>query len=180
MSQSRSETATPGPPLAETVEEVRGFFTSDAALQDAVSRLTMAGFDRADISLPMPVPPGEATPDQGAEDPHTEDDDRQMRTLHASLAGSAAALLAAGVVVGTGGAAAPALAAAAAAGLAAGGIAHTVSRGADEIQHEQREAAAAHGDLVLAVRVTDSAKRSEAEAVIRAAGATRVQSVVRT
>lgn len=180
MSQSPSATATPGPPITETVEEVRGFFTSDAALQDAISRLTMAGFDRADISVPAPVPLGEATPDQGAEAPNTEDDDRQMRTLHASLAGSAAALLAAGVVVGTGGAAAPAVAAAAAAGLAAGGVAHTISRGADETQHEQREAAAARGSLVLAVRVADNAKRAEAEAAMRAAGATRIQSMVRT
>ena len=180
MSQSESATATPGPPIAETVEEVRGFFPSDGALQDAISRLVMAGFDRTDISLPVPVPPGEATPDQGAAEPHTEDDDRQMRTLHASLAGSAAALLAAGVVIGTGGAAAPAVAAAAAAGLAAGGVAHTVSRGANEAQHEERNAAAARGDLVLSVRVADTAKRSEAEAAMRAAGATRIHSVVRT
>jgi hypothetical protein len=180
MSQSESATATPGPPITETVEEVRGFFPSDAALQDAISRLSMAGFDRADISIPVPVPPSEATPDQGAEAPHTEDDDRQMRTLHASLAGSAAALLAAGVVVGTGGAAAPAVAAAAAAGLAAGGIAHTMSRGADATQHDERQAAAARGELVLSVRVPDSAKRSEAEAAMRATGATRIHSVVRT
>jgi hypothetical protein len=63
--------------------------------------------------------------------------------------------------------------------LAAGGVAHTVSRGADALQHEEREAAAAHGELVLAVRVTNSAKRSEAEAAMRAAGATRILSVVR-
>jgi hypothetical protein len=179
MSDARSDTATPGPPIAAAVQEVRGFFASDAALQDAIGRLTLAGFDRAELSLPAAVPAGEATPEQGAGDPHTEPDDRQMRTLHASMAGAGAALLAAGVVAGTGGAAAPAVAAAAAAGLAAGGIAHMASRGADAVQHQEREAAAAHGDLVLAARVTDNIKRGEAETAMRAAGAIRVVSVVR-
>ena len=180
MSDARSNTATPGPPIAPTVQEVRGFFPSDAALQDAIGRLTLAGFDRADLSLPAPVPAGEATPEQGAEDPHTENDDRQMRTLHASMAGAGAALLAAGVVIGTGGAALPAVAAAAAAGLAAGGIAHTASHGADAEQHEQRQIAAAQGELVLAARVSDNVKRGEAEGAMRAAGATRVVSIVRS
>ena len=175
MSDTETRTATPGPPIAETVMELRGFFPGDAAVQDAIGRLAMAGFDRADLSLPVPAPPSQATPDQGAEEPHTEDDDRQTRALHASLAGSAAALLAAGVVIGTGGAAAPAVAAAVAAGAAAGGIAHTASRGADEAQHEEREAAAARGELVLAVRVADPLKQADAEAAMRAAGATRVE-----
>jgi hypothetical protein len=179
MSDARTDSAEPGPPLAPTVQEVRGFFTSDAALQDAIGRLTLAGFDRAELSLPAPVAANEATPEQGAGDPHTENDDRQMRTLHASMAGTGAALLAAGVVAATGGAAAPAVAAAAAAGLAAGGIAHMASRGADAVQHEQREDAAAHGELVLAARVTDNIRRGEAETAMRAAGATRVVSVVR-
>lgn len=174
MSDSETRTATPEPTIADTVTELRGFFASDAALQDAISRLTMAGFDRAAISLPAPVPLAEATPEHGAEDPNTEDDSRQMRALHASLAGSAAALLAAGVIVGTGGAAAPAVAAAVAAGAAAGGIAHTASRGAEEEQHEQREAAAARGDLVLAVRLTDRLQQLDAEAAMREAGATRI------
>ncbi|MBV9735021.1 MAG: hypothetical protein JO209_03855 [Acidisphaera sp.] len=179
MSDSRSNTAAPGPPIAPTVQEVRGFFASDAALQDAIGRLTLAGFDRADLSLPAAVPAGEATPEQGAADPHTEPDDRQVRTLHASMAGAGAALLAAGVVAATGGAAAPAVAAAAAAGLAAGGAAHLAGRGADAEQHEQREAAAAQGHLVLTARVADNIKRGEAETAMRAAGATRVVSVVR-
>src|SRR5579862_3692060 len=55
MSDTLADTATPGPPLPEAVQEVRGFFPSDAALQDAIGRLSMAGFDRADISLPAPV-----------------------------------------------------------------------------------------------------------------------------
>jgi hypothetical protein len=146
MSQSQTTTAKPGPALAEVVQEVRGIFPNDTALQDAVSRLTHAGFDRADISVPDPAaPPGVATPEQGAKNPHTEDDDRQLRTVHTSLAGSAAALLAAGAVIGTGGAAAPAVAAAAAAGLAAGGIAHALTREADKAEHEEQALAAALG-----------------------------------
>jgi len=181
MSEIESTTAKPGPPLAGTVQEVRGIFPNDAALQDAIGRLARAGFDRAEISLPVrAVPPGAATPEQGAENPNTEDDDRQMRTLHASMAGSAAALLAAGAVIGTGGAAAPAVAAAVAAGLAAGGAAHAVSREADSAQHERREMAAMQGELVLAARVTTDAKRRAAEAAMQQAGASRIEPVLRT
>lgn len=179
MSDSQAGTAKPGPPIAAAVHEVRGFFPSDAALENGICALTDCGFDRADISLPTPGALSEATPDQGAEDPNTDDDNRQMRTLHAGLAGSAAALLAAGIVVGTGGAAAPAVAAAVAAGAAAGGVAHTASRGAAEEQHERREAAAASGTLVLAVRVGDRIKQAEAEAAMREAGATRIEVVDR-
>ena len=35
------------PTLNESIQEVQGVFPSDAALQDAVGRLTRSGFDRA-------------------------------------------------------------------------------------------------------------------------------------
>ncbi len=100
--------------------EAQAVFPSDAALQEAISQLDVAGYDRADLSLPHVVTPAaQATPEQGAENPDSDEDNRQMRTLHASGAGSAAALLAAGVVIGSGGAAAPAVAAAVGAGAGA-------------------------------------------------------------
>ncbi len=103
-----------------------------------------------------------------------------MRVLHTGLAGTAAALLAGGVVVGTGGLAAPAVAAAVAAGAAAGGVAFSISKGADQDLHEQREKLAAAGDLVLEVRVDSPAMQERAETTMRAAGATRIEPVVRT
>jgi len=169
-----------GPAISDSVDEVQGIFPSDAALQDAIGRLTLLGFDRADLSLPAASPTAaEATPEQGAEDPHTDIDDTQMRTMHTSMAGAAGAMAAAGITIATGGAAAVAIGAAAAIGAGAAALAHTASRAADQDQHEDREAAAARGELVLSVRIADPAKRQPAEAAMREAGATRVEPVVR-
>ncbi len=100
------QTSKAGPTLGETVEEVQGIFPSDAALQDALGRLRMVGFDHADLSLPTTNPTAsEATPDQGAANPLTEDDTRQARTLGTSMAGTIGAIAAAGATVATGGAA---------------------------------------------------------------------------
>ena len=172
---SAGETPKAGPGLETTIQEVRGVFADDAALQDAIGRLTRVGFDRADLSLPDARPAAsETTPEQGASDPDTEDDSRQMRTIHTSMAGSVGALAAAGLVIATGGAALPAVAAAAAAGLGAGGLANAASSASSTSQSNQRNEAAARGELVLSVRVRDVASRSRAETEMHAAGATAV------
>ena len=44
------------PPIGE-IHEVRATFATPEAMQDAVSRLEMSGFDRADLSLPEMMPP---------------------------------------------------------------------------------------------------------------------------
>ena len=41
-----------GPALAASVAEVQGVFPNDDTMQDALSQLTLAGYDRADFSLP--------------------------------------------------------------------------------------------------------------------------------
>ncbi len=169
-----------GPAIAETVVEVRGAFPSDAALQGAIAGLTQAGFDRAELSLPEALPPASrATPEQGAANPNTETDDRQMRTLHASMAGSVGALAAAGVVLMSGGAALPAVAAAAAVGAGAGGIAHAAAGAASTAAHDDREAAAAHGLLILSARVRDGERTRIATDIMRNSGATNVESISR-
>jgi hypothetical protein len=59
-------------------------------MQEAVARLEMAGFDRADLSLSEAMPPAErATPEAGARPVDTEEDAQQTRTL--STGGAAAA-----------------------------------------------------------------------------------------
>ena len=174
--------ATPkqGPAISREILEAQGLFPSDAALQEAISQLEVAGYDRADLSLPQVAPPSaEATPEHGAENPDLDEDNRQMRTLHASGAGSAAALLAAGVVVGTGGAAAPAMAAALGAGAGGALLTETGSHIADAAQHRQREAAAQAGRLVLAVRLRDEKRTEDALDIMRRAGATRTAAVRR-
>jgi hypothetical protein len=177
---SETQIAKAGPALSATVHEVRGSFPSDSALQDAIARLTQAGFDRADLSVPHTLGEGTmATPEGGAENPNTDTDDQQVRTLHTSMAGSVAAITAAGIVMASGGAALPAVAAAAAAGLGTGALAHAASGAAGQIQHDSREAAAAEGRLLLTVRVRTEALRMTAETAMRQAGALDVDAVRR-
>src|SRR4051794_16699529 len=55
-----------GPVLQDEVQEVQGRFPNDATLQDALSQLTLAGYDRADFSLPEEQPAGSpTTPNEG-------------------------------------------------------------------------------------------------------------------
>lgn len=180
MSGSANDAPKGGPRLTEAVEEVHGAFPSDSALQDAISRLSMAGFDRAEISVPDSSPaPMRATPEQSAENPNTEDDSRQSRTLHTSLAGSVGALAAAGAVIGTGGAALPAVAAAVAGGVALGAAAQGLTSAADQAQHAEREEAARKGELLLSVHLRDPSRRGLAEQAMREAGASRIDVVKR-
>jgi len=175
MSMSQS-----GPAVSDTVYEVQGIFPSDASLQDAMARLTLAGFDRADFSLPITTPaPHEATPEQGAANPTTDTDGRQMRTMHTSMAASVGALAAAGATIATGGAAALALGAAVVAGAGAGALANAASTAAGKMQHDERAQAAANGTLVLSVRAPDLARQDQAVSLMRASGASKVAPVIR-
>ena len=160
---------------------VRGFratFASPDQMQDAVSRLSMSGFDRADLSLPSTgLIQGTETPEAGTKPAATAADAQQARTLGTSMAAAAAAVAAAGVTVATGGAALPAVAAAVVAGGAAGGSVFAVQGAANLMEQNDREARAASGDLVLAVRATTAAKQAKAEAILRGAGATEIKTI---
>ena len=161
-----------------SLREVRATFASPDQMQDAVSRLSVSGFDRADLSLPSRgLIEGTETPEAGSKPAATEADARQARTLGASTGAAAPALAAAGITVATGGAAAPAVAAAAVAGGAAGGSVFAVHGAADRMEQTDREAHAAGGDLILAVRAPTEAKRAEAEAILRAAGASNIEPI---
>jgi isopropylmalate/homocitrate/citramalate synthase len=169
------------PLINETIHEVQGIFPSDAALQDAIGRLTRAGFDRAALSLPAAHPhPAHATPSAGAENPNTEDDTRQARTLHSSMAATVGAMVGAGVTIATGGAALVAAAAAVGLGAAAGGAMEAVHGVADAAQTQNRNTAASAGQLVLSATVSDPDAVLKATAAMQQAGATRVEVVRRT
>jgi len=158
------------------LREVRARFDNPDQMQDAANKLTLSGFDRADLSLPSDGRSlDEATPDAAAKPASTEADARQARTLGTSTAGAAAALAAAGVVIATGGAAAPAVAAAVVAGGAAAGATLVATGAATGAEQQEREALAATDHLVLSVRARDAAKQSQATAVLRAAGATSIE-----
>jgi hypothetical protein len=166
--------------LNDAIDEVQGIFADDAALQAAVGKLTLAGFDRAALSLPAASPDrAEATPEAGAADPVMEDDTRQMRTMGTSAAATAGALIGAGVTVATGGAAGVAVAAAVGLGAMTGGAAMAATGAASQAGTDRRAAAAAAGTLVLAVRAEGPAETAKAETAMREAGATRVEKVRR-
>jgi hypothetical protein len=158
--------------------ELRANFADSERMQDAVSELSVSGFDRADLSLPSPgLLDGSETLEAGTKPAATESDARQMRTLGASTAATAAAIAAAGITVATGGAAAPAVAAAVVAGGAAGGSVFAIHGASGQREQDDRNARAVNGDLVLSVRATTDAKRAEAEAILRASGATNIEFV---
>jgi hypothetical protein len=160
----------PGPTIG-ALHEVRARFADPAQMQNAVDRLELSGFDRADLSLPEAMPPAERdTPDAGAKPVDTEADARQTRTLHTGGAAAAVGMAAAGVVIATGGAAALAVAAAVVGGGLAGGVAYALSSMANEDEQIDRDCKAARGELILSVRAPNVEKRAEALAILRAAG----------
>jgi len=169
-----------GPVINDRIQEVQGIFANDAALQEAIGRLTRAGFDRAALSLPAASPsPLEATPTAGAANPNTADDTRQSRTLHSSMAASVGAMIGAGVTVATGGAAAVAAAAALGLGAAAGGAVAAAHGVADAAQSLERNEAAGRGELVLSAAAPDALTVQKARAAMQEAGALRVEAVTR-
>lgn len=161
---------------SNNVRGLRATFATSDQMQDAVSRLSVSGFDRADLSVPSQPSESEgaslATESQPAS---TEEDAQQMRTLGASTAATVAALAAAGVTVATGGAAAPVIAAAVAAGGAAGGGVLAAQSAVNHAEQSSRDVRAEHGALVLTVIAPTAAKQAEAEALLHASGARSVE-----
>lgn len=155
---------------------LRATFATSDQMQDAVGKLTLSGFNRADLSVPtQPAGSEEATLSTESKPPATEQDARQIRTLGASTAASVAAIAAAGVTIATGGAAAPAIAAAVMAGGAAGGGIFAATGAANNAEQHERNERAAKGTLILTVRTPTPSKRVEAEAILQAAGATNIE-----
>ena len=168
-----------GPALEQAVQEVRGQFATDAVMQQAMSRLTLAGYDRADFSLPSDRGDSVPTPDQGADNPVDATDKAQLRTMGSSMAGLVGAAAAAGATIATGGAAGIAIAAAAAVGAGSGLVANAVGHTIDRGDVEVRDAKGAIGELILAVRVTSEVEANEAAAIMQSEGATAVAQVTR-
>ncbi len=175
-----TDNAKAGPGHAAAVQEVQGVFPDDATMQDALSQLTLAGYDRADFSLPEEQPAGQmATPNESA-DPATDDaDKRQLRTMGTSMAGYAGAVAVAGATLATGGAASLAVAAAAAVGAGTAAAANTAGQAADATQVEERNRRGREGRLILAVRTTTPAQVDQVVGLMQEAGATKTNAIER-
>lgn len=172
------QSATPGDTTAGygPLHEVRATFTDSAHMQDAVSKLEMSGFNRADLSLPEANPPIERkTPESGAKAVDTDDDARQARTVQSSTAASAAAMGAAGIAVASGGALLPVVAVAVAAGAVIGGATFSISKAASNTEQHDRDVKAEHGTLILSVRAPTEEMRAHAETLLRSAGGQDLQ-----
>ena len=178
MSETNAEKA--GPEHEASIREVQGVFPDDATMQGALSQLTLAGYDRADFSLPEEQDANAvATPNESAE-PATDDaDKRQLRTMGTSMAGYAGAVAAAGATLATGGAAGLAVAAAAAVGLGTGAAANATGQAADSAQVEARNQRGREGRLILAVRTTTPEQVEQVIGLMKQAGATRTEAVTR-
>jgi hypothetical protein len=167
----RIDTDTKGVVLEPSLTEVTAVFAGNAAIEDAIFRLTESGFDRADISLLTDAPAASGATPETSEAPLFKDDDRQQaRTLGTSMAAATVAIGAAGITVATGGAAAAVIAAAVIGGGAAGAVANAVAQGSEGLVQANREMAGEAGALRLSVRVANPVKRALAEAALREAG----------
>lgn len=169
-----------GPAHTSTVHEIQGVFPGDDMMQDALSELTLAGYDRPDFSLPEDQPAGEVvSPNESAEAATDDVDKRQLRTMGTSMAGYAGAVAVAGATLATGGAAGLAITAAVAVGAGTAATANAAGQAADNAQVEGRNQRARDGKLVLAVRTSTSDQADQVMALMRKAGATRVEPVTR-
>lgn len=177
---SETSGAKAGPEQEATVREVQGVFPDDDTMQGALSQLTLAGYDRADFSLPEEQDANAvATPNESAE-PATDDaDKRQLRTMGTSMAGYAGAVAAAGATLATGGAAGLAVAAAAAVGIGTGAAANATGQATDTAQVEARNQRGREGRLILAVRTTTPEQVEQVKGLMQQAGATRTEAVTR-
>ena len=174
-----SESGKAGPGLGETVYEVQGHFPDDAALQDALTRLQAAGYDRAQLSLPDEQETAATTPTEGAGNPTDLVDKTQLRTMGTSMAAYAGAVAAGGATLATGGLAGVAIAAAAAVGIGAGLTANATGNAVDAADARHHDEMGAQGRLLLAVRTATAQDVDRATALMTQAGATDVRPVMR-
>ena len=169
-----------GPEHEAIVREVQGVFPDDATMQEALSQLTLVGYDRADFSLPEDQPAGEVvTPNEDAASPTDDADKRQLRTMGTSMAGYAGAVAVAGATLATGGAVGLAVAAAAAVGLGTGVAANSAGQAADAAQVEERNRLGREGRLILAVRTTTPDQVKQVKSLMQQAGASKAEAIER-
>ena len=163
--------------LAHSVQEVQGHFPDNATLEDALGRLTIAGYDRADFSLPDEQEAVMPTPNETAENPTDNIDQAQLRTMGTGMAGFAGAAAAGGAIIATGGAAAVAAAAAALAGAGSAGIAGATGVAVDRNETAKHDKRGAEGTLILAVRATSPEEVEEITFLMQQSGGTDMRSI---
>jgi len=141
-----------GSVLEASAQEVQARFRDDAALQGAIGQLGLAGYDRADLSLP------EDQSGSGLSASSDDVDNQQLRTMGSSMAGTVAAFALAGATIATGGAAGVAVLGAAAIGAGddSGGISGRSGLGGQRGPGRRRPARPAGSGRPAAPRRSDT------------------------
>ena len=173
-----------GPARDADAQEVQIRFPNDAALQDAITQLGLAGYDRSDFSLPEDqLNSAQNALNGNAEHLSDSADGRQLRTMGSSIAGTVAAFALAGATIATGGATAVAALGAAAVGAgtlaAASAAGAAIEEGEDKAVAEERDQRGAENWLLLAVRTRSEAQVQQVTEIAHAAGATNVRPIAR-
>jgi hypothetical protein len=165
--------------------EIVGLFHSPEALENAISELASAGWDRAEMSLLGAPELLDQANHQATERvahnpsaPHSpvisKDDVRQVRTLTTGVAGVVAAFLAAGATIMSGGAALAAVVGAAAAGGGAAGILESFGRNADEKRDQILREQLEKGGILLWAMLRKPEDEAKAREILQRTGATEI------
>lgn len=171
----------------ETPTEVVGLFRSPESLEAAISALSTAGWDRAEMSIVAqkhllePEEPMHEDADTAADDPRvdrgavmSDTDVRQGRNLATALGGVVAAFAASGAVIMSGGTALAALVGAAAAGGGAAAAVNALGQWAGEHRAAHLEDQIRHGGILLWVMLRDAGREQLARDILTRHGAVSV------
>lgn len=167
--------------------ELVGLFRTPEALEAAISALSMAGWDRAEMSLVAQkhvLEPEEAldeNADAAADDPNvergavtTDTDVRQGRNLATALGGVVAAFAASGAVIMSGGTALAALVGAAAAGGGAAAAVNALGQWAGEHRAAHLDDQIRQGGILLWVMLRENQSEELARDIMLKHGAVSI------
>lgn len=151
--------------------EVLARFRSPEAMDRAIERLKVSGFDRGSLGMPEIDPPASrATPEAGSAAIATPSSRQQRRVFYASVLGAFAAmigaLIAAAVGWGMGGIAGLAIGL----GIVVAVVAELISRAIDNSTQQTERHKAVEGKLVLAVRTPSPESHERATSLLRDSG----------
>ena len=165
--------ATEAPVVAATepAGEVLARFRSPEAMERAIERLKVNGFDRGTLGVPEIDPPvSRATPEAGSAAIATTAGMQQRRVFYTSVLGACAALIGALIGAEEGWGFGGIVGLAVGLGVVVAIVVELISRAADKSTLRAERRRAASGKLILAVRTRSPESQERATAVLRDAG----------
>ncbi|MGQ9369131.1 hypothetical protein [Azospirillum sp. ST 5-10] len=171
------------------VREAVGIFDSAEALQRAVDELSLAGFDRSELSLmannqtiegtlgrvPRSVDEAKHDPDAPRQSFVAPEDEGDARGVAIGVPAYVGAIIATGAVVATGGTALAAALAAAAAGVGGGAVGSVLSQWLTDKRNEPLRQHLDKGGILLWVNLRDATQEAQARTILGRHGARPVE-----